>query len=76
MHGDYMMIAAFIADNKKQDRKEYGENPLSTREMAARDDPPTYAREVIRSFATRAFRRPLSQAEEDSLVGVWKDSFE
>lgn len=39
MHGDYMMIAAFIANNQKRDREEFGENPLSTREMAAVQQP-------------------------------------
>ena len=34
-----------------------------------------YAQEVIRSFATRAFRRPVTTAELETLVGVWKNSF-
>lgn len=34
-----------------------------------------YAREVIRSFATRAFRRPMTSAEEASLFAVWKNAF-
>ncbi len=33
-----------------------------------------YARDVIRSFATRAFRRPLSDAELASLFAVWQES--
>lgn len=45
-------------------------------ESAHRDDPAKYAREVIRSFATRAFRRPITAAEEDSLVAIWQKSFE
>ena len=40
-----------------------------------REDLPTYAREVIRSFASRAFRRPASRSEVDSLFSVWEDSF-
>ena len=44
-------------------------------ESANKDVPATYAREVIRSFATRAFRRPITKAEEQSLLAVWKDSF-
>jgi hypothetical protein len=40
-----------------------------------KDDPAAYAREIIRSFATRAFRRPVTKAEEKSLFAVWKDSF-
>lgn len=35
----------------------------------------TYAREVLRSFATRAFRRPLQESEENALVAVWENSF-
>jgi hypothetical protein len=35
----------------------------------------TYAREVIHSFATRAFRRPVSHPEEASLLAVWESAF-
>ncbi|MCH8829727.1 MAG: DUF1592 domain-containing protein, partial [Planctomycetes bacterium] len=34
-----------------------------------------YAREVIRTFAARAFRRPITPAEEAALFAVWKNSF-
>ena len=34
-----------------------------------------YAQDVIRSFATRAFRRPVTTSELETLVGVWKNSF-
>lgn len=37
--------------------------------------PAIYAREVIRSFATRAFRRPITDAEEAAVMTVWKNSF-
>ena len=40
-----------------------------------RDDPATYAGELIHSFATRAFRRPISQEEESSLMAVWESTF-
>ena len=30
---------------------------------------------MIRSFATRAFRRPVTTSELETLVGVWKNSF-
>lgn len=40
-----------------------------------KDDPAAYAREVIRSFATRAFRRPITAAEEASVFAVWNSSF-
>ena len=38
-------------------------------------DSPAYARDVIRSFATRAFRRPVTNAEAAALFAVWKNSF-
>lgn len=38
-------------------------------------DPAEYARDIVRAFATQAFRRPVSQQEEDSVVAVWRDSF-
>ncbi len=44
-------------------------------ESPRKNDPAAYAQEVIRSFATRAFRRPVTTAELESLVGVWKRSF-
>lgn len=44
-------------------------------ESAHKSDPPAYAREIIRSFATRAFRRPITNEEEDSLVAIWHGSF-
>ena len=42
---------------------------------ASATDPATEAREVIRSFATRAFRRPVNQAEEDAIFRVWQNAF-
>lgn len=41
-----------------------------------KSDPAAYAREILRSFATRAFRRPVTELEEAALVGVWRDSFD
>lgn len=40
-----------------------------------RDTPAAYARDIITSFATRAFRRPATTAEVDALVGVWRSSY-
>jgi hypothetical protein len=40
-----------------------------------KDNPQIYAREIIRAFATRAFRRPVTKAEEASLFAVWKNAF-
>jgi hypothetical protein len=45
-------------------------------DSAQRDEPAKYAREVIHSFATRAFRRPVTAAEEESLVAIWQKSFD
>jgi hypothetical protein len=39
------------------------------------DTPAVYAQEVIRSFATRAFRRPTTDPEVESFFAIWKDSF-
>ena len=40
-----------------------------------KDNPAVYAREIIRSFASRAFRRPITGSEESSFMSVWKSSF-
>lgn len=40
-----------------------------------KSDPPQYAREILKSFATRAFRRPVTDMELASLVAVWEASF-
>ena len=39
-------------------------------------DSPEYAAEVLRNFATRAFRRPVSDAELDTFLAIWKDSID
>lgn len=40
-----------------------------------RNDPATYAKEIIRAFATRAFRRPVTPPEEEAIFAVWQQSF-
>ena len=40
------------------------------------NDRTTYAREILDNFGARAFRRPLSKSESDSLHKVWAESFE
>lgn len=45
-------------------------------DSAHRDNPPVYAKEILTSFATRAFRRPATENEVESLFQVWKDSYE
>ena len=42
---------------------------------ANKRDTTVYAREIIGSFASRAFRRPVTLAEQNSLVAVWQESF-
>lgn len=44
-------------------------------ESNRKGDPLAYAREVIRRFATRAFRRPVTEQEAASLVAVFEESF-
>ena len=38
-------------------------------------DPGEYAKDIIRSFATRAYRRPLEASEQASLTRIWQESF-
>lgn len=38
-------------------------------------DPKTYSREILSSFATRAFRKPVTEAELNALVTIWQNSF-
>ena len=40
-----------------------------------KNDPPAYAREVIKRFVGRAYRRPIRAAELESLFGLWSGSF-
>jgi hypothetical protein len=35
-----------------------------------------YAEDIIRSFATRAFRRPITDAELQQFLAIWKNSFD
>ena len=44
-------------------------------ESPHKNDPATYASEVIHSFATRAFRRPVTATELATICAVWKNSF-
>jgi Protein of unknown function (DUF1592)/Protein of unknown function (DUF1588)/Protein of unknown function (DUF1587)/Protein of unknown function (DUF1595)/Protein of unknown function (DUF1585)/Planctomycete cytochrome C len=44
-------------------------------ESPHKDDPPLYARDIVQSFASRAYRRPVTDDELASLLGVWQDSF-
>ncbi len=37
-----------------------------------KNDSPAYAKEIIRSFATRAYRRPVTSAEETALFAVFQ----
>lgn len=43
-------------------------------ESPHRQEPATYASELICSFASRAFRRPVTPTEEKSLLAVWQTS--
>lgn len=40
-----------------------------------KNKPAVYAREVITSFAQRAFRRPLTPVEADALHRIWEDAY-
>ncbi|NDD64381.1 MAG: DUF1595 domain-containing protein, partial [Acidobacteria bacterium] len=39
-----------------------------------KSDRPAYARRIIRNFAQRAYRRPITAAEEEALIAVYRDS--
>ncbi|HEY2250831.1 MAG TPA: DUF1592 domain-containing protein, partial [Planctomycetaceae bacterium] len=45
-------------------------------ESPRRNEPAVYARDIIRSFATRAFRRPATAAEQDAIFAVWRASYD
>ncbi len=40
-----------------------------------RAEPAAHAREILRNFATRAFRRPVTAAEEEAIVNVWQGTY-
>jgi mono/diheme cytochrome c family protein len=44
-------------------------------ESARKNDPPAYAREIVRVFAARAYRRPITANEESTLMAVFQKSF-
>ncbi len=44
-------------------------------DSARKEDLPAYAREIIRRFATRAYRRPITASEESALMAVFQKSF-
>ena len=39
-----------------------------------KNDQPTYARRILRNFARRAYRRPITSAEEEALVAVYRNA--
>jgi hypothetical protein len=41
---------------------------------AQKSDHAAYARQILRNFAKRAYRRPITTAEEESLVAVYRNS--
>ncbi len=54
---------------------EHVSNVLKDTERRHVENVPHYAQDILRSFATRAFRRPVTAAELESLIAVWKRSF-
>jgi hypothetical protein len=40
-----------------------------------KEDQAAYARHIVRTFATRAYRRPVTPAEESTLMAVYEKSF-
>ncbi len=39
-----------------------------------KNDRPAYARQILRNFARRAYRRPITKSEEEALVAVYRNS--
>jgi mono/diheme cytochrome c family protein len=44
-------------------------------ESPHKNEPETYAREIIQSFTTRAFRRPATDDEQAALFKIWKQTY-
>ena len=58
----------------------YSSWPPSTHRMiflepSRLNDPPLYAREILQSFTTRAWRRPVTESELQSALNVWQTSY-
>lgn len=51
-------------------------NPRLAPRGSQDSEAPQYAREIIRDFATRAFRRPITAKEKASLLAVFQSSFD
>ena len=49
MNEQYMMIAAFMLNNRNRDRDEYKQNPLSTREMYAVPKPRRSSKQLLQA---------------------------
>lgn len=43
-------------------------------DSAQKNDRPAYARQILQNFARRAYRRPITTAEEEALVAVYRNS--
>lgn len=43
-------------------------------DSAQKNDHPAYARQILRNFARRAYRRPITTAEEEALVAVYRNA--
>lgn len=43
-------------------------------DSAQKGDQPVYARQILRNFARRAYRRPITQAEEEALFAVYRNA--
>ena len=49
MNGEYMMLAAIMLNNQNQDRDEYRQNLLSTREMCAVRKPRRSTKQMLQA---------------------------
>ncbi|QDV40708.1 hypothetical protein Enr13x_05440 [Stieleria neptunia] len=70
----YLDAAATIAEKALAD--EQAKKRVLPREAANDDEQVAVARENIRQFAARAFRRPITDDESDRLFAIMRDAFE
>ncbi|MCS7469984.1 DUF1592 domain-containing protein [Stieleria sp. ICT_E10.1] len=70
----YLEAAATIAEKALAD--EQAKKRVLPREAASDDEQVAVARENVRQFASRAFRRPITEDESERLFGIMRNAFE
>ncbi|PAY18974.1 hypothetical protein CKO51_13535 [Rhodopirellula sp. SM50] len=70
----YLEAAATIAEKALAD--EQAKKRVLPREAASDDEQVAVARENVRQFASRAFRRPITEDESERLFAIMRNAFE